>query len=117
VGNLDISFQQLGVAERFGELIAHADLLNCSRFDVGVWAVREGRALLLWIFLALSVEGLWEGCVVWNVGRWELQLGLLLEGCVGAWDVGGEGVLDVLLVVLLDLRGERCEGREDEVSD
>jgi hypothetical protein len=117
VRNLEVALQQGGVGEGLGELVAHAYGLLCAGWHVGVLAVCEGRALLLRVGLLLLVELGGEGGVVGHIAGGELELGALLLGEVGGWRVRAEGVLQVLLVRLRDLRGHGLEGGEDGVGD
>lgn len=55
--------------------------------------------------------------VVWDVGGGEFELGFLLERGVGGGNEGAEGVLEILLVILVDGGGERLQGGEDGVRD
>lgn len=117
MADFDIPLKKRGMCEGLGELVANADFLLSARGQLAVWSVSESIALLLRILLTLRVELSRKNSSVRDIGRRELELGLLLEGCVCARRVGGELVQDVLLVVLLDLGGERLEGREEEVGD
>lgn len=61
--------------------------------------------------MALGVGG-----VVWDLGGGEFELGFLLGGWVAGGGEGGEGVEEVLLVVLLDEGGEGLERGQDVVG-
>jgi len=117
VADLNISLKKGAMCERLGELVAHADLLLSACGKLAVGAVCECSALLLGVFLAVCVQVGGEHGGIRDIGGWELELGLLLEGCVRARYVGGELVQDILLVVLQDLRGNRLESGEEEVGD
>lgn len=56
VRDLDIPLQKFGMGERLGKLVTKADLLHRTRLKLAVWAVSEGRSLLLWVLLAFSVQ-------------------------------------------------------------
>ena len=117
VADFDIPLKKRGMCEGLGELVAHADFFLSTRRKLTVWTVSEGIALLLRVLLALSVELSGKNSSVRDIGCRELELGLLLQGCVCARRVGGELVQDVLLVVLLDLGREGLEGGENKVGD
>lgn len=95
-------------------LIPHADVFNCARGDGVEGAVGEGTALAGWV---LAFGGWFEGREIRDVGGWEFDLGLLFGGFVGGGRVGGEGVLDVLLLGLVDCGGKGMECGEDVVGD
>jgi hypothetical protein len=117
VRNLDIALQDCRMRDGLGKLVAHAHRLLCASWHVVVEPIGERRALLLRVCLLLVVELGWEGCVVWDVTVGELDLGSLLLGKVCGWRVRAEGVLQVLLLRLGDLRGDRLEGGENRVGD
>jgi hypothetical protein len=89
----------------------------CAGWHVTVLSVSEGGALLLRVGLLLLVELGREGSVVWYVAVGELDFGPLLLGKVCRWRVCAEGVLQVLLFRLADLRGNRLERGEDRVGN
>jgi hypothetical protein len=99
------------------ELVADAHGLLGARGHVVVETVCESCALLLGVRCLLVVEFSGEGRVVGHVAVGELDFGALLLGQVGGGGVGAEGVLQVLLVCLGELRGDGLEGREDRVGD
>lgn len=61
--------------------------------------------------MALRVEG-----VVWDLGVGEFELGFLFGGWVAGGGEGGEGVEEVLLVVLVNEGGEGLEHGQDMVG-
>lgn len=117
VRDLDVALQECRVGDRLGELIAHAHGLLCASWHVGVLSICEGGALHLGVGLLLLVELRWERGVVWHVAVRELDLGALLFREVCGWRVRAEGVLEVLLLGLADLRGDRLKGGEDRVGN
>ena len=117
VADFDIPFKKRGMCEGLGELVAHADFFLSTRGKLAVWSISECIALLLRVLFALGVEVSRKNSSVRDIGRRELELGLLLEGRVCTRRVGGELVQDVLLVVLLDVGREGLEGGEDKVGD
>lgn len=112
VANFNVAFQQGGMDQRFGKVVSYGHgLLNSSRY-FSIWPVSKGGALLLGIFLLLCVCA--NNSVVWNVSRWEFQIGLLFQSFVGRSAVCGERKLHVLFGSLLNGRRnglERCEER------
>lgn len=89
----------------FGEFIAHAGLLFGAPRGIFVGPISEGGSL------ALGFLG-----VIWNVCTWELDLGLLLLRKVGGGRVGGEGVEEVLFVLLVDGSWKRDKTGKDVVA-
>ena len=55
-------------------------------------------------------------CVFWDFGVGEFEFGFLFRGWVGGRAVCGEGVYEVLFVVLFDVGGEGLEAGEDVVG-
>ena len=90
--------------------------MSGPRWDLGrvVGSVSIGRALAFRVRRAGQAGG---GCVFRDIGRGEFDLGFLFQGRVGRRNVGGEGVCEVLLLVLFDSCRERCEGRRKVIGD
>jgi hypothetical protein len=117
VRHLDVALQECRVGDGLGELVAHAHGLLCASGHVVVEPIGERGALLLRVGLLLVVELSGERRVVGHIAVRELDLGSLLLGQIGGGRVRAEGVLQVLLVGLGDLRGDGLEGGEDRVGD
>ena len=88
---LDVALKEGRVDYGLREFISNRGLLISSSRHVVIWSVGKGAALTLWF-----------ACVVWNLGRWELELGLLFLGGVGRGQIGGKLVEEVLATLLLD---------------
>ena len=99
------------------EFISYAYRLLSTSWHIVVKSVCKSRALLLWVGLLLVVELGRESRVVWYVAVGELDLGALLLSQVGRGCVCAEVVLQILLLCLAELRGDRLEGRENRVGD
>ena len=110
VRDFHVALQQAAVGEGFGEVVADAGFLQGAGGDGAVGAIGVACALLLGVFFAFGVEGFGEGGCVWDVGCGEFEFGFLFFCGVGGGAVGGEGVEDVLFVVLAYLSWERGEG-------
>ena len=97
VADLDVALEKTHVGERLSKLVSYTDGFFGASRDVIVRAVGEGAALLLWVLLFL---GIWcgEDCVIWDVGRGEFDLGLLLLSNISRGSVCAEGILDILFV-------------------
>jgi hypothetical protein len=117
VADFNVSLKKRSMCEGLGELVAHADFLLGTRRKLAVRTVCECSALLLGIFLAIRVQLGGEHSSIGDISGRELKLGLLLKRGVCAWRVSREPVQEILLVVLLDLRGNRLKGGEEEVGD
>lgn len=117
VRDLEVALQESGVRDGAGVFVAHAHKLFCACGHIVEGPVGEGRALLLGVRLAFGIEVGREGGVVGDIAIGELDLCLLLLGCVGGGCVCAEGVLQVLLGRLGELGGDGDKGREDRVRD
>lgn len=111
VADLDVALEKTYVGERLSKLVSYTDGFFGASRDVIVRAVGEGAALLLRVLLFL---GIWcgEDCVVWDVGRGEFDLGLLLLSNINRGSVCAESILDILFVQLVDGGGDRAQGGE-----
>lgn len=70
----------------------------------------------------LRIFGGATGCprddrVIRYIPRRKLKLGFLIVGCVSGWCVGGEGVLEILLVRLTNGGWKRRECRQNVVRN
>lgn len=100
-----------------GELVAHAHGLRRACWHVVVEAVGEGRALALRVGFLLVIKFRGKLGVVGDIAVGELDFCTLLFSGVGGRRVGAEGVLQVLLVGLCELRGDGLEGGKNGVGD
>ena len=116
VRHFEITLQQRRGDDGFGELVAHADWVCGARGHLGrvVGTVGVGSALALGV--GAGLEAL-RGGVLGHIGGGELQLGLLGHRLVGRGGVGGERIVEELLVGLLDGCGTGGERGEDGVRD
>lgn len=117
VADLNVPLQKCGMCDRFGVLVAYADLLLGACRKLAVRTIGESGSLLLRVFLAIRVQVRRKNGSIRNVGCGKLKLGLLLKSGVCARSVGGKLVQNILLVVLLNLRRKRLKGGENEIRD